>query len=312
MYKKVIFVLVLCAGALGVYAYRASLQPVVLLQVGPFVCTASCFAQALTDKLRGVDSLTARQDNVLQVLKHQVEQDFIVQSLVTDWAQRHALLVKDDEITQRINEVRQQYPNDLQLKEVLVERGLNFQKWRHKIKNSLLEKKVMAHIHKDIKLQHSDEELKQYYEQHLDEFKLKAQVKLSQVILPSMGRAEHLRQEIKKGKSFQSLAPQVGGVQDVGWVERGSFDIFDQAFEHPVGWLSEVQQSQHGFHVIKLEGRRPARQLSFEAVKPRIEALYRAQAQEKNYKKWLKARLKQLKVYKNEGLIEALRVENTY
>ena len=207
------------ASAVGLYAYRASLRPVVLLQVGSYTCSDFCFAQALTDKLQGVDFLTARQGDTLKFFKQQVTQDFIIKSVITDWAQRHAVFVKEDEITKHIDEVRQQYPNDLQLKETLAERGLNLQKWRQKIKYTLLEKKVLAYIHKNLQPQYSDEELKTYYNQNHDRFKLKAQVKLSQILLPSMSEAQMLRQKIKKRpKAFNSLPNRQAGYKMwAGW-----------------------------------------------------------------------------------------------
>ena len=313
MYKKIVFILLVLLGGAAFYTYQLGHRSVVVLRVGAQVCEASCFAQSLAEKLQGVDLITARRVSTLKALKQQVVEDFILKSVVIDWAQKNNLFVKEDEITQQIDKVRQQYPDDLQLQQVLAEQGLNLQKWRDKIKHRVLEKKVLTHVHQQWALKQdklTDKTLKTYYNNNHQQFKLSKQVKLSQIIVPSASQAQHLRQELKKGRNFEQVAEQSGGVKNVGWIELGVFDIFDKAFSRPVGWISEVEQSQHGFHIFKVDGRRSARELSFEAVKPRIKAIYKAREQEKNYKKWLEARLQSVKVYKNEALIDGLQVDS--
>lgn len=103
--------------------------------------------------------------------------------------------------------------------------------------------------------------------------------------------AQALLQQIKDGASFETLAGEhsadrgssaKGG--DLGWFPPETMVKEFQAalaeLENP-GDLSGVVETQFGFHIIRLEGRRPAGQRSFEEVREQIEqeALTRNQAE---------------------------------
>lgn len=59
---------------------------------------------------------------------------------------------------------------------------------------------------------------------------------------------------------------------DLGWVGRGQLDSdFEQAaFALKAGTASGIVQTRYGYHIIYVEGKRPAGTLSFDEAKPRI------------------------------------------
>jgi peptidyl-prolyl cis-trans isomerase C len=103
--------------------------------------------------------------------------------------------------------------------------------------------------------------------------------------------AAKLLQQIKEGASFVALAKahsadrgsaEQGG--DLGWFAPETMVKEFQAALAELqnsGELSGVVETQFGFHIIRLEGRRPAGQRSFEEVREQIEqeALTRNQAE---------------------------------
>lgn len=90
--------------------------------------------------------------------------------------------------------------------------------------------------------------------------------------------AEDVRRRAVEGKiSFEELAQELsddpsvkGNAGDLGYFERGkmvkSFDEAAFALSEP-GQISEVVESQFGFHVIKLADRKPEHKLGFDEVK---------------------------------------------
>ncbi len=93
-------------------------------------------------------------------------------------------------------------------------------------------------------------------------------------------QAEDIVRRLKSGEDFAKLAKEYsddpgsaaqGG--DLGWFEKGRMvPEFDQAvFSTPVGQVAGPVQSQFGFHIIEVLGKRPAGIRSFEEVRPEIE-----------------------------------------
>lgn len=124
----------------------------------------------------------------------------------------------------------------------------------------------------DVKV--SDAEVREYYEEHRDEFKRPATARLTLAFLPksltaadtaaTLQRAQRLRAEILGGADFAEVArresqdpgsKEQGG--DLGTFGRGQMvEAFDQAaFATPVGQVSEPVLSPFGYHVIKVEER---------------------------------------------------------
>ena len=98
----------------------------------------------------------------------------------------------------------------------------------------------------------------------------------------ALALAQEARKKLLAGADFAALATELsddpsaktnGG--KLGWFGRGRMDpaFADSAFSlKNVGDLSEPVLSRFGYHVIRLEGRRPSEVLPFEAVRDRIMA----------------------------------------
>ncbi|NWG73168.1 MAG: peptidylprolyl isomerase [Rubrivivax sp.] len=102
-------------------------------------------------------------------------------------------------------------------------------------------------------------------------------------------RAEALLARVRAGESFETLAREhsadgasasKGG--DLGWFVSGQmvkpFEEAVAALKNP-GELAPIVETQFGFHVVRLDGRRPAGERSFDEVREAIEADVRAKAQ---------------------------------
>ena len=98
----------------------------------------------------------------------------------------------------------------------------------------------------------------------------------------ALARASEARAKLIAGADFAALAKEIsddpsaktnGG--ELGWFGPGKMDpeFTKAAFElKSTGDISAPVKSRFGYHLIRLEGRRPAKQLSFDEVKDRIMA----------------------------------------
>ncbi|HFD12655.1 MAG TPA: hypothetical protein ENJ32_09330 [Crenotrichaceae bacterium] len=107
--------------------------------------------------------------------------------------------------------------------------------------------------------------------------------------------ATKVYEKAKQGKDFAELAVEYsedsssakGG--DLGWVKKGQMikPFESAAFNlQKSGDVSEVIKTRYGYHIIKLLGKKPERQLEFDEVKPQI-----IQALEAEHKKELQSQL---------------------
>ncbi len=112
------------------------------------------------------------------------------------------------------------------------------------------------------------EEIRDYYEDHEDEFALPAQVTVRAVILDKTPTPEdtlamadiaaELRQEILDGSEFDDvlLRPGVGvGSGELGWFtrERWPVEFSDAAFSTPPGELTAPIRTSFGYHLIEVQ-----------------------------------------------------------
>lgn len=76
--------------------------------------------------------------------------------------------------------------------------------------------------------------------------------------------AEELRERILAGESFSKLAKEwssdphsAGRGGDLNYLRKGTLEapIEEFAWSAPVGEVSEVLQTQHGFHIVRIEDR---------------------------------------------------------
>lgn len=138
-------------------------------------------------------------------------------------------------------------------------------------REDLIEHKLLAeYVYRGVGA--TDEEARAYYDAHLDEFVVPEYFVLGHILVETPERAAELRTQISKGADFAELAKtdskdaataKAGGV--VGPARR-------EQLEGPLapvvslgeGDVSEPLQTEHGYHLVKMLKRSPARQLTWE------------------------------------------------
>ncbi len=133
------------------------------------------------------------------------------------------------------------------------------------------------------------------YRENPERFRTPEQTRASHILISrsddgkARERAQALLAEIKKGASFETLAREQsadgasatrGG--DLGWFGPGQmvkpFEDAVASIRNP-GELSDIVETQFGFHIVRLDGRRPAGVRTFEEVRDDLEREVRAKAE---------------------------------
>jgi peptidyl-prolyl cis-trans isomerase C len=137
----------------------------------------------------------------------------------------------------------------------------------------------------------SEEDARKFYDQNPDKFTRPETVKASHILLgvdekataeekkAAREKAEKLRKELAGGADFAALAKgnstcpssQQGG--DLGYFGKGQMvPAFEKAaFALKPGEISDVVETQFGYHIIKLTEKKAAEKVEFKEARPRIE-----------------------------------------
>jgi parvulin-like peptidyl-prolyl isomerase len=137
----------------------------------------------------------------------------------------------------------------------------------------------------------TDSELRDFYNSHKEQFTTPEQVKASHILIKvnfgateaekkkAKEKAEQILEWLKKGEKFETLAAQysddkqskaMGG--SLGYIKKGqmpkSFD--EAAFSMKPGQISEVVETDFGYHIIRIEDHKDAATKTFDEVKDSI------------------------------------------
>ena len=297
----------------GCTAPRSQVASQPVLQVNDHTLTTQEFSDRLARRLKQFDALAAKDPTVLNRTKEDVLRSYTLEALIVDYAKANSIAVSDSELDQEVNTARSAYPDDVAFRRVLADENVSLAAWRDLLRVTLLEKKVFTKIGEKLP-KAKPEEVKKYYDENKEKYRRKERIYLRQIVSDDLTKATEIKEELKK-KGFSELATKFsvapegksGGL--VGWVERGSVDIFDKAFLLPVGGVSQVLESPYGFHILKVERKAPAGFATLEEVKPVIEQNLMAQREQGEFSSWLDRQIRTSRVLRNQDLIRSISVE---
>ena len=140
-------------------------------------------------------------------------------------------------------------------------------------------------------------ELTQYYEDHIDDFKKGYEVWYKEMIFLASEDAEKALKELKQGASFEFLAAQVSEKwiprQRTVWVNADSFSpaIRKELNRLEAGEITEVIADNRQYKIIKLKGKRGGEPIEFSGVVDRLKKI----VGQKNFDKMLSKYLTELR-----------------
>jgi peptidyl-prolyl cis-trans isomerase C len=209
-----------------------------------------------------------------QVYRGIIDQ-LVTYTLLVQETKARKVVVSDTEAAkitdERIAELRKQVPNEAAFNKALADRNMTMTRLRADIRHDIAINRMMqAEI---AKLQPpTDAELKDYYDKNPDEFR---GVRASHILIRPEGfddaakkkaraAADDVLKQAKGGADFAELAKkhstdgsaQAGG--DLGFFTKGTMvpEFSAAAFSLQPGQISDVVETQFGFHIIKVTERK--------------------------------------------------------
>jgi peptidyl-prolyl cis-trans isomerase C len=189
----------------------------------------------------------------------------------------------------RLTKLKQNYSDETEFQNVLIELGLTVEDLRVKIDRGLAIQKLIT-MQIDWQIAVSDIETKAFYDEHRNLFRQAEQIRAAHILfkidaeadetlrLLALERAERIREKIEAGENFHELARihsdcpsrEKGG--DLGFFKKGDME---RSFEAAAAALdkeeiSPVIKTTQGYHLIKTLDRKEKRTISFSEAKEKI------------------------------------------
>ncbi len=196
----------------------------------------------------------------------------------------------DKQIDNRINQSKKRFPTEQDYKNAIKALDMTESDLREYTRRDLI---ISNYIQQTLasKVSVSDEESKKFYDQNIDKFKQPESVRASHILIgldakaadadkkKAREKAETIRRDLAGGADFSKLAKQhstcpsnqQGG--DLGYFGRGQMvPAFEQvAFTLKPGEISDVVETQFGYHIIKVVDKKDASTMPYKDAKPRID-----------------------------------------
>jgi len=220
------------------------------------------------------------------------------QKLVTDGVSAGPAELQE-EFNYRNEKVKLDYtfikPEDLQAKIAVDDAEVKTYYEKNKDRYQVPEKRVVRYAIVDVNqirqsIHIPDDQLKAIYQQNIQQYEVPDRVHVEHILFMTVGKtdaeiaeikqkAEGVLKQAKSGANFEDLAKKYsedpgtkdkGG--DLGWIVRGqTVPAFEKvAFSLPKGSISDLVQTQYGFHIIKVIDKETAHTKPFDEVKDSI------------------------------------------
>lgn len=202
----------------------------------------------------------------------QVLQNMIIESLIMQEVQKQKISITESDIVEQLERLRKQFPNEQSFQYALM--GISQVELYSQLR-------VQAALWKlgTRNVTVTDEEMQKYYEENKEEYLEPEEVRARHILVKTEDEAKKIIADLDAGGDFAELAKANGldGTKDrggdLGFFTREEMvpEFSDAAFAMKIGEYTKAPvKSQFGYHVIKLEERKDAKQSSFDEVKPAI------------------------------------------
>jgi len=247
--------------------------------------------QAQVDHLvnqRGLGSGGITQPEVYKQIQQEVADQLIVQELLWQEAQRLDFVVEDDIVDARLQEMKSGFDREMDFLFRIQEGGFTQKTFREDIRQQVSVRRMISQgISSGISV--SEEDVEHFYSTNIEQMKKPVEVHARHILITpaSTALADHqaanaeadaILAEIRNGADFVELAinrsqgPSAERGGDLGYFGPGQMvPAFEQAaFALQPGEVSEVVQTQFGYHVIRVEERRGGEVASIEETTDKI------------------------------------------
>jgi peptidyl-prolyl cis-trans isomerase C len=254
-------------------------------------------------------------DSQLSEIKKGVLENLINHELLYQESQKQGITVDETAIDEQLKKLKERFSSEAEFKSELSKANLSEATVKSQFKREIaIQQFIDKRFVQGITV--SDKESKAYYDSHPDLFKQPEQVRASHILAkvdPGAGESqkvearkkmEKIQEKVRKGEDFAALAkessegPSSDKGGDLGYFGRGQMTkTFEEvAFGLPPGEMSDIVETEFGYHLIKVSDKKPETKIAYEDIKGRLEKHLKLQEVRKEVKLQVEELKEQAKV----------------
>lgn len=230
----------------------------------------------------------------------------IAEKIVELESDKKDLTVKDSEIEEELESIKESYGGEEAFNEALASSGASLDSVKKNVESFLLTEKLL----KD-RVSISDDQITEYFEANKDSFAQEEQVQASHILVEDEKTAKEVKDKLDDGGDFAELAKEYstdtsnaesGG--ELGFFAKGEMvtEFDDKAFAMKKGEISEPVKTEFGYHIIKVTDKKDAKEAVLDDHKEEIKDILFDQALQTEYGTWLE---EQKEEYQIENLLKS-------
>ncbi len=289
------FILLLVA----VTAFAGTIVEEVVARVGNEIITKSEYEdqsqrlyQELSRRMQG-DELQKQYDEQKKNLLV-----FLINQKLLDQKARELDINVDDEINAAVKRLKEEnnIPDDQALEAALQKEGSSMAQLREDFRRRVIQQKVLWNYVQS-KVNISEDEIKNYYDQHKSEMKSEASTRLRRYMISGedqtketlKAEADTILQDLKNGKELKTKDYPHLTVDDAADFSAADLDprFVEILNQTPVNSFTDLIEAGTGWLILKVEDRKEAHPISFEEARGRIYNELLQQRAEKYQKSFL-------------------------
>lgn len=264
---------------LGQYKSSSQRQTYYIAEVNKSGITSNQLQNAFLNAISGYDDtlLSSLDQSAIVSFKKNILNQLINTELLYQQAQKEKIKISNDEINLEIDKIKDNFSSPEEFNEALKANNITLVRLKEDIKRQLMINSVLEKTRNQVSI--SDEELLEYYNDNKESFLEPEQVHARHILVETEEEANNLLLQLKEGLTDfaelakeKSIGPSAPSGGDLGFFARGQMvkEFEDAAFSLEPGKISEVVQSQFGYHIIKCEEKKEEYSPTFEEAKERI------------------------------------------
>ena len=225
-------------------------------------------------------------DQYKKQMRQQVVDSMVLEKLLDGQIKKAGIVVTDEDVNNKLTEIIAGQPGMTMesFKTMLAAQGQSFELIKGQVKKTLGYEKLVGAV------EVNDADAKAFYEANKEDFNKPEEVKASHILVKvdatatpeqrasAKAKIDKLLKQVKEGGDFATIAkensdcPSKDRGGDLGYFDRSTMvkEFADAAFAMKVGQVSDVVETQFGYHIIKVTDHKDGGQVAFDKAKADI------------------------------------------
>ena len=260
-----------------------------------------------TEKIRSLGYLPEKEQELLFKVRKDMLDRLINQKIEDQEITRSKVEISEEQIDKTIERIKEtNYLTDEQLRAALAKDGLTMEEYRNKIKDQILRERLV-NLKVKSKIVITKEDIKAYYEKHIEEYGGKQKYHLRNIImnvplfsdsekkLEIKARMDEILEKLKAGESFEALAAKYTespAASDGGDLGEFEFDSLSPQLQKAIekiksGEFTPVLDTDQGYQIFFIEEILNTPGKTLEEMSPEIERILFNESIDKKYQAWI-------------------------